>query len=309
VLTSERDLEQRRGEAKAAKHEYEHAVLTRTTSQQNVNNLLERKHSWTDADVAEFTKLVRSDHASRHAVTTTSQDLKAAELAVDKAFTSLMQAILERYHEEQVWSDKIRSVSTWANIVALAANLIVFMGAIAFIEPWKRRRLVQGLEERMTGMMNRVDEQIRELSANVASLEAPLQATVAAASASGVAAPPVAEPAVAPVAEAAPEGEVEPTSPVTVEEVPEEHSADTETDTLPAEPSTPSPASPIEQLAASTSPQSPQSRALAWISTQLSHIAPASAERDLAAASLGGAAAGALAVGVLSLVAGSFRGT
>jgi sensitive to high expression protein 9 len=83
---------------------------------------------------------------------------------VDKAFTDLTKAILERYHEEQVWSDKIRNVSTWANLVGLAVNLVVFIGAIAIVEPWKRKRLVARLEERIAGMMENVDLGVASLA-------------------------------------------------------------------------------------------------------------------------------------------------
>jgi len=142
-------------------------VSVRAKAARKVNALLERKHSWTDADVLTFTSLVRSDHTSNHAVNLTSAQLKDAELAVDKAFTDLTQAILERYHEEQVWSDKIRNVSTWAGALGLLINFVVFVGAIAVVEPWKRRRLVERLEERMTGMMEKVDSGVGLLAQRI----------------------------------------------------------------------------------------------------------------------------------------------
>lgn len=264
----------RRVEVKSAKHAYEDAVLTRSTTQQSVNALLERKHSWTDKDVADFTNLVRSDHGSRNAVTTTSEDLKQAELAVDKAFTALMQSILERYHEEQVWSDKIRSVSTWASIVALAANLIVFVGAIALVEPWKRRRLVQGLEERISGMMDQVQDELKTLSDRFASLETmpPVNArhdVAPAAAASGL----------------------------------ESHAVEYITPSSNANVLQ----SPIEYLSQQASTSSPQSSLLLWLSAQLSQLQPASIERDLAAAAFVGAIGGALTVGIANLVWGMLR--
>lgn len=314
-VSTEEDLNTKRAEAKAAKHEYEHAVLTRSTSQQNVNNLLERKHSWTDNDVAEFTRLVRSDHASRHAVTTTSQDLKQSEVEVDKAFTALMQSILERYHEEQVWSDKIRSVATWANIVALAANLIVFVGAMAFVEPWKRRRLVQGLEERMTGMMNQVEDELKVLTANVASLHG-VQAGVSANTSvpSQLPAQAVTNAALtgpSPLAQhdSGPSPSTSGTPIISVE--PNVGEAASPTDNVSAllgtEPSQFS-KSPIEQLSLDRAPESPQSRIFGWVSTQLAHVSAPTVERDLAAASVVGAIGGAVTFGLVSLIMSSFKG-
>lgn len=146
-------------------------MTTRATTQSDVNSLLERKHAWSDEDVSRFTQLVRSDHTSNQAVTTTAATLKDTEVAVDRAFNELMQAILQRYHEEQVWSDKIRNVSTYANLVGLLINLVFFVGAIAFVEPWKRRRLVERLEERIAGMMEHVDGSISGLGAELASIK------------------------------------------------------------------------------------------------------------------------------------------
>lgn len=161
---TEKTLSDARDHARSAKTAYDQAVAHRSTSQRDVNSLLERKHSWTDADVSAFTTLVRTDHASTAAVATTSLDLKEKELAVDKAFTDLTSAILQRYHEEQVWSDKIRSVSTWANVVGLVFNFLIFMIAIAIVEPWKRRRLVERVEERMTTMVDRLDGKVQDVA-------------------------------------------------------------------------------------------------------------------------------------------------
>jgi hypothetical protein len=83
-----------------------------------------------------------------------------AEAQVERAFDALMKSILHRYHEEQVWSDKIRSVSTYGSLIVLIVNLVVFLGAIAVVEPWKRKRLVKGLEAQVKGMMETVEGKV-----------------------------------------------------------------------------------------------------------------------------------------------------
>lgn len=60
-----------------------------------------------------------------------------------------MRAILNRYHEEQVWSDKIRSASTYGSLLALGINVVVFVVAIVLVEPYKRRRLAETFEKRI----------------------------------------------------------------------------------------------------------------------------------------------------------------
>lgn len=138
--------------ARQAKEEYTNAVSTRASRQRQVNDLLQRKSTWTDNDVLAFTKLVREDHASAAAELSAKSNLEQAEAAVDVEFGRLMRAILDRYHEEQVWSDKIRSVSTYGSLAALVANMVVFVLAIVLVEPWKRKRLAQTFERRITEM-------------------------------------------------------------------------------------------------------------------------------------------------------------
>ena len=76
-------------------------------------------------------------------------DVLALFTAVDREFSQLMRIILARYHEEQVWSDKIRSASTYGSLAALGLNLVVFILAIAVVEPWKRRNLSKTFEKKI----------------------------------------------------------------------------------------------------------------------------------------------------------------
>jgi hypothetical protein len=100
--------------------------------------LLSRKSTWSDDDVGRFTRLVRQDHIYEQAEVRAKEAAAKAEDDVDKEFSALMRAILNRYHEEQVWSDKIRSASTY--------------GSLAVIEPWKRRRLAATFEKKVDDM-------------------------------------------------------------------------------------------------------------------------------------------------------------
>ena len=124
----------------------------RSDSQREVNSLLERKSTWTDTDVSRFTVLVRQDHALEQAEARAKTVVAQTEDGVEREFSALMRAILARYHEEQVWSDKIRSVSTYGQLAVLGANVLVFVLAIVLVEPWKRRRLMQAFERRVQEM-------------------------------------------------------------------------------------------------------------------------------------------------------------
>ena len=93
--------------------------------------------------------LVREDHSYEQAEARAKEAAKAADDDVERELTELLRSILARYHEEQVWSDKIRSASTYGSMAALALNLFVFIVATLVVEPWKRRRLAYTFEKKV----------------------------------------------------------------------------------------------------------------------------------------------------------------
>lgn len=138
-----------------------------------MNDLLQRKSLWNDSDVSRFTTLVRQDHMFEQEEARAKLAVDETEDAVEREFSELMRSILARYHEEQVWSDKIRSASTYGQLAALGLNLFVFVMAILLVEPWKRRRLAQTFEKKVEELsrenkalvensMERIEEQLEE---------------------------------------------------------------------------------------------------------------------------------------------------
>lgn len=138
--------------ARDTKVAYEEAVQKRSDSQREVNGLLERKSTWSDTDVSQFTALVRQDHALEQEEARAKAAVTQTEDEVEREFSALMRTILARYHEEQIWSDKIRSVSTYGQLAVLGVNVFVFVLAIVLVEPWKRRRLTQAFERKVQEM-------------------------------------------------------------------------------------------------------------------------------------------------------------
>ncbi|KAF9219243.1 hypothetical protein BS17DRAFT_804490 [Gyrodon lividus] len=152
VVNQEARIKATRQAAREAKSAYDDAVLQRSISQREVNDLLQRKSSWTDTDVSNFTSLVRSDHSLEQEEAHAKARVAETEDAVDREFSELMRTILARYHEEQVWSDKIRSASTYGSLAVVGVNLVVFIMAIIVVEPWKRKRLTQTFERKVEEM-------------------------------------------------------------------------------------------------------------------------------------------------------------
>lgn len=132
-----------------------------------MNELLQRKSSWTDGDVSAFTSLVRSDHHLEQHEVATKAKVSENDDALDREFGELMRAILARYHEEQVWSDKIRSASTYGSMMVLGVNVVVFILAIVVVEPWKRRRLAQTFEKKVEEMALETQALIESGSTNL----------------------------------------------------------------------------------------------------------------------------------------------
>ncbi|EGG06321.1 uncharacterized protein MELLADRAFT_87319 [Melampsora larici-populina 98AG31] len=149
VSKKETDLKSFRQKALEMKKFYKKAVECRSESVREVNDLLARKASWSDGDLARFTTLVRTDHSNEQEELKAKNLLEEAEAKVDQEFTGLMQAILSRYHEEQVWSDKIRSLSTTFSLSITLINVLVFLAAIVLVEPYKRAKVVEGVENRI----------------------------------------------------------------------------------------------------------------------------------------------------------------
>ncbi|KAG9089835.1 sensitivity to high expression protein she9, partial [Ceratobasidium sp. 392] len=78
VVERERSIAALRNAAREAKTAYSEAVTTRASRQRQVNDLLQRKSSWSDADVLTFTQIVREDHLSAAAE-------QQAKLTLDQA--------------------------------------------------------------------------------------------------------------------------------------------------------------------------------------------------------------------------------
>lgn len=148
---------------KAAKQAYKDAVRTRSESQREVNELLQRKSSWSPADLERFTTLFRDDHSAAQAEVSSQHALSKAENDADAARNALGSMILSRYHEEQIWSDKIRRASTWGTWGLMGFNVLLFVLVQLGLEPWKRKRLVGSFEEKVRQVVR--EERVQEAEA------------------------------------------------------------------------------------------------------------------------------------------------
>ncbi|CCK69562.1 She9p KNAG_0C04600 [Huiozyma naganishii CBS 8797] len=148
IVTMERQLEEVKLEVKKCKTEYNDAIQTRIQSQREVNNLLQRKSSWSTEDLERFTQLYKDDTINSRRVEDLKVKLAHVESREDQLHDDLYRAILTRYHEEQIWSDKIRRTSTWGTFTLMGINICLFLILQLLLEPWKRRRLTRSFEDK-----------------------------------------------------------------------------------------------------------------------------------------------------------------
>ena len=81
--------------------------------------------------------------------------MAAVEEQAEDAGQRLSASILARYHEEQIWSDKIRRMSTWGTWGLMGVNILLFLVFQIGVEPWRRKRLVKGFEDKVMEALER----------------------------------------------------------------------------------------------------------------------------------------------------------
>jgi sensitive to high expression protein 9 len=168
---------------KDTRAKYNSAVAKRSTTQREVNDLLHRKHAWSPDDLERFTNLYRSDHANEQAEIEAQKEVAGAETQYEEASTTLGKTILARYHEEQIWSDKIRQMSTWGTWGLMGLNVLLFVVFQILVEPWRRRRLVKGFEQKVEEALRERDDQLQaSLQYGVAAIRPNAEAAVSDAS-------------------------------------------------------------------------------------------------------------------------------
>ncbi|KAK1623058.1 Mdm33 family-domain-containing protein [Colletotrichum phormii] len=169
-------LETRLAEAqdlvRTARLTYKTTNAKRATTQREVTTLLARKEMWSPTDLERFTQLYRQDHSLEQEVSAASEALTDAEHAEQALGQQLNAGILKRYHEEQIWSDRIRRASTWGTWGLMGVNVLLFIVLQFVAEPWKRRRLVRGVVEEEKAVLEGVTAELAGLKAALAQREA-----------------------------------------------------------------------------------------------------------------------------------------
>ncbi|PFH61922.1 hypothetical protein XA68_15795 [Ophiocordyceps unilateralis] len=164
IKTENQNLENRLATAqervRTARQAYRSSNTKRSATQREVTTLLARKDSWLPVDLERFTELYRADHVLEGEVTAAQETLMEAEADEQRLSQRLNAGILKRYHEEQIWSDRIRRASTWGTWGLMGMNFVLFVVLQFVAEPWRRRRLVRGVVEEERGVLQEVRDEL-----------------------------------------------------------------------------------------------------------------------------------------------------
>ncbi|KAI1015056.1 hypothetical protein LB503_003713 [Fusarium chuoi] len=159
----EADLAAAHERVREARQEYKTSNASRATTQREVTTLLARKDSWSPIDLERFTELYRADHTLEGKVASSQEALTEAEMEEQRLSQQLNAGILKRYHEEQIWSDRIRRASTWGTWGLMGMNFLLFVILQFVAEPWKRRRLVRGVVAEEKAVLEEVRGELEQV--------------------------------------------------------------------------------------------------------------------------------------------------
>lgn len=163
---------------RSARQAYKQANTKRAATQREVTTLLARKDTWSPSDLERFTQLYRTDHVLEGEVSGSQEALTEAEADEQSLSQRLNSGILNRYHEEQIWSDRIRRASTWGTWGLMGMNFLLFVVLQFVAEPWKRKRLVRGVVAEEKAVLDEVRNQLEELKSALDKKEFTAQAAV-----------------------------------------------------------------------------------------------------------------------------------
>lgn len=166
----ETDLATAQADLRVARRSYQAVNERRAATQREVTTLLARKDSWAPPDLERFTVLYRQDHELETSAQRAVEELKEAEADEARLSAAVTSGILKRYHEEQVWSDRIRRQSTWGTWGLMGLNVVLFIILQVIAEPWRRRRLMRGIAEAESGVLEDVRKELADVRAALATV-------------------------------------------------------------------------------------------------------------------------------------------
>lgn len=144
-----------------ARGDLDQALKAWEDSQRQHTRLLQVRDSWTNEQAQEFAGLVQKEIEVRNNLEEAKQMLVKRETELSKSQLAYMDQLRRRYHEEQIWQDKWRVLSTFGTW-----GLIVLNSAVFLISQYVNR-------QRETQRLRDMQELLKQtLSTNTSTLQA-----------------------------------------------------------------------------------------------------------------------------------------
>eukprot|EP00526_Cylindrotheca_closterium_P014299 CAMPEP_0113649508 /NCGR_PEP_ID=MMETSP0017_2-20120614/26304_1 /TAXON_ID=2856 /ORGANISM="Cylindrotheca closterium" /LENGTH=348 /DNA_ID=CAMNT_0000561881 /DNA_START=175 /DNA_END=1217 /DNA_ORIENTATION=+ /assembly_acc=CAM_ASM_000147 len=124
-----------------ARSELSAALKAWEESQGQHTQLLQTRDKWTPDQAQEFASLVQAEVTVRNNLEAAKKNLTKQESQQASAQIEYMNDLRKRYHEEQIWQDKWRVLSTFGTWGLIVLNSIVFLGSQYMTRLRETRRL------------------------------------------------------------------------------------------------------------------------------------------------------------------------
>lgn len=147
VFEADKEYQDAQATFQSFKKQYEDNLISHSRLQKEISALLERKQMWTDRDVLAFAELHRQESVLDQTVGRDRVRVKELESELDRKQAFFMETVRERYQIEQLWSEKMRSFSTFGTLVVLLGQALMLWLAQVWIEPRRRERMVSRIIE------------------------------------------------------------------------------------------------------------------------------------------------------------------
>ncbi|CAJ1964877.1 unnamed protein product [Cylindrotheca closterium] len=132
-----------------ARNELSAALQAWEESQGQHTQLLQTRDKWTPEHAQKFASLVQAEVTVRGDLEEAKKNLSKRESQQASAQMEYMNDLRKRYHEEQIWQDKWRVLSTFGTWGLIVLNSIVFLGSQYMNQLRESRRMkdIQSLLE------------------------------------------------------------------------------------------------------------------------------------------------------------------
>lgn len=110
--------------------------------------------------MSRYSELLHLEHIAQQAEATALANLRSAESGLDTKLVAFVDALRERYQQEQMFAETSRTLATYGTIALLAVNTVLFASNVLLFEPRKLRRT----EDRIRGLITESsDDVVRRL--------------------------------------------------------------------------------------------------------------------------------------------------